>query len=75
MAARRTREQAPGGKGAKREQRRRRPTRLPGRLHKDAVLDSVMTYLDDVFRQIELLTQRIPRMQAQLDVVTAKLRR
>jgi hypothetical protein len=34
-----------------------------------------MTYLDDVFRQIELLTERIPRMQAQLDVVTAKLRR
>ena len=75
MAARRTREQAPGMPGAKRKQRRRPPTRLPGPLHKDAVLDSVMTYLDDVSRQIELLTERIARMQAQLDVVTAKLRR
>src|SRR5687767_13601297 len=46
------------------------PEGLQGPLHKDSVLDMVMTHFEDVYRQIQIQTMRMAQMQAQIDLLT-----
>ena len=50
------------------------PEGLKGPLHKDAVLDMVMTHFEDVFDQIKVQTRRMSQMQAEIDLLAARVR-
>jgi collagen triple helix repeat protein len=43
------------------------PRGLTGPLHKDRVLDMVMTHFDDVYLQLKIQMKRIAQIQAQVD--------
>jgi hypothetical protein len=55
----------PGSKG---------PKGLTGPLHKDNVLEMVMTHFDDVYQQLNIQMKRMAQIQAQVDqlIATAK---
>jgi hypothetical protein len=50
----------------------RGPNGLTGPLHKDNVLDMVMTHFDDVYQQLNIQMKRISEMQQQVDMLTAR---
>jgi collagen triple helix repeat protein len=49
----------------------RGPKGVTGPLHKDDVLDRVMTHFDDVYRQLNIQTKRIAQIQYQVDTLIA----
>jgi hypothetical protein len=51
------------------------PIGLTGPLHKDNVLDMVMTHFDDVYQQLNIQMKRIAQLQQQVDGLTAKKRK
>jgi len=51
------------------------PKGLTGPLHKDHILDMVMTHFDDVYQQLNIQMKRIAQIQQQVDVLIAKTRR
>ena len=54
---------------------RKGPKGLTGPLHKDNVLDMVMTHFDDVYQQLSIQMKRMAQVQAQLDALTAMVNR
>jgi hypothetical protein len=48
------------------------PKGLTGPLHKDNVLDMVMTHFDDVYQQLNIQMKRLAQLQAQVDKLTAE---
>jgi hypothetical protein len=54
---------------------RKGPKGLTGPFHKDDVLDMVMTHFDDVYQQLNIQTNRISRIQQQVDALIAKGKR
>ena len=51
----------------------RGPQGLTGPSLQDAVLDKVMTHFDDVYRQLKIQITRMAQLQAQLDLLAAKV--
>ena len=49
------------------------PKGLIGPLHKDNVLDLVMTHFDDVYQQLNIQMKRMAQIQQQVDVLIAKV--
>jgi hypothetical protein len=47
------------------------PKGLTGPLHKDNVLDVVMTHFDDVYQQLNIQMKRMAQLQAQVDQLAA----
>ncbi len=56
---------SPGRKGLK---------GLTGPLHKDNVLDMVMTHFDDVYMQLNIQMKRMAQIQQQVDLLIAASR-
>src|SRR3954469_19478823 len=52
----------------------RGPKGLTGPLHKDNVLDMVMTHFDDVYTQLNIQVKRLAQIQQQLDLLIAESR-
>jgi hypothetical protein len=50
----------------------RGPKGLSGPLHKDNVLDMVMTHFDDVYAQLNILMKRMAQIQQQVDLLAAE---
>ena len=55
----------PGAKG---------PKGVTGPLHKDGVLDMVMTHFDDVYMQLNIQMKRMAQIQQQVDLLIANAR-
>jgi hypothetical protein len=53
---------------------RRGPKGLKGPLHKDNVLDMVMTHFDDVYMQLNIQMKRMAQIQQQVDLLTAAIK-
>jgi hypothetical protein len=51
------------------------PKGLTGPLHKDNVLDMVMTHFDDVYQQLNIQMKRMAQIQQQVDLLIAQLAR
>ena len=47
---------------------------MTGPLHKDNVLDMVMTHFDDVYMQLNIQMKRMAQLQQQVDVLEARER-
>ena len=54
---------------------RKGPEGFLGPLHKDHVLDMVMTHFDDVYQQLNIQMKRMAQIQQQVDVLIAKVTR
>ncbi|HEV3060056.1 MAG TPA: hypothetical protein VGY48_17550 [Vicinamibacterales bacterium] len=54
---------------------RKGPRGLTGPLHKDNVLDMVMTHFDDVYSQLNIQMKRMAQIQQQVDVLIAERRK
>jgi hypothetical protein len=54
---------------------RKGPKGLTGPLHKNHVLDMVMTHFDDVYQQLNVQMKRMAQIQQQVDLLVAKVRR
>jgi hypothetical protein len=54
---------------------RKGPKGLTGPLHRDNVLDMVMTHFDDVYQQLNIQMKRMAQMQQQVDVLVAHVAR
>jgi hypothetical protein len=54
---------------------RKGPKGLTGPLHKDNVLDMVMTHFDDVYQQLNIQMKRMAQIQAQVDALVAEVKR
>jgi len=52
---------------------RKGPKGLTGPLHKNNVLDMVMTHFDDVYMQLNIQTKRIAQIQHQVDVLVSQV--
>ena len=63
-----------GRRGAIGKPGRKGPKGLRGPLHKDHVLDMVMTHFDDVYQQLNIQMKRMAQIQQQVDLLTARLR-
>jgi hypothetical protein len=50
----------------------RGPKGLAGPLHKDNVLDMVMTHFDDVYAQLNIQMKRMAQIQQQVDLLSAE---
>ena len=50
------------------------PKGVTGPLHKDNVLDMVMTHFDDVYMQLNIQMKRIAQIQQQVDLLIAMSR-
>ena len=50
------------------------PRGFRGPLHKDNVLDMVMTHFDDVYQQLNIQMKRIAQIQQQVDQLSASLK-
>ena len=50
----------------------RGPKGVTGPLHKDDVLDRVMTHFDDVYKQLDIQIKRLGQLQHQVDVLIAQ---
>jgi hypothetical protein len=53
---------------------RRGGSGVRGPRQKDTLLDTVMTQFEDVYNQIRIQTQRMAQIQAQVDLLAAKVR-
>jgi hypothetical protein len=50
------------------------PKGVTGPLHKDNVLDMVMTHFDDVYMQLNIQMKRMAQIQQQVDLLIAASR-
>jgi hypothetical protein len=54
---------------------RKGPEGLTGPLHKDNVLDMVMTHFDDVYQQLNIQMKRMAQIQQQVDLLVVQVAR